>query len=66
MASDTVVHRFMQQAELRPNAPAYHVKSGNSWKATPWKDYVAEVRRAARALLSLRRRMLELSRPQAA
>jgi long-chain acyl-CoA synthetase len=53
MAADTIVHRFMKQAELRPNAPAYHVKSGSSWKATTWKDYVAETRRAARALLSL-------------
>jgi long-chain acyl-CoA synthetase len=53
MAADTIVHRFLKQAEIRPNAPAYHVKKGGSWKATNWKEYVAQVRKAARALLTL-------------
>ncbi|MEZ4440250.1 MAG: long-chain fatty acid--CoA ligase [Polyangiaceae bacterium] len=53
MAVDTIVHRMMKQADKRPDAPAYHVKKGSSWKATTWKTYVGEVREAARALMAL-------------
>jgi long-chain acyl-CoA synthetase len=53
MAADTIVHRFFKQASLRPNAPAYHAKRNGQWRATTWRDYVAEVRSAARALLAL-------------
>ncbi len=53
MAADTIVHRFLKQAEIRPNSPAYHAKKGGSWKAKNWKEYVSEVRTAARALLTL-------------
>ena len=51
--ADTIIARLMKQADTRPNAPAYHVKEGGRWKATIWKDYVAQVRTAARALLTL-------------
>jgi len=53
MAADTIVHRFLKQAEIRPDAPAYHVKKGSSWKASTWKTYTTEVRTAARALMTL-------------
>ncbi len=53
MATDTIIHRFIEQAELRGSAPAYHAKSGDDWKATNWKTYVAEARTAARALIAL-------------
>jgi long-chain acyl-CoA synthetase len=53
MAADTIVHRFLKQAEIRPDAPAYNVKEGSSWKSTPWKTYVSEVRVAARAAMAL-------------
>lgn len=53
MSADTIVARFMNQAEVRPNAPAYHVKDGGRWKATTWGVYVEQVRTAARALLTL-------------
>ncbi|MBM4374853.1 MAG: long-chain fatty acid--CoA ligase [Deltaproteobacteria bacterium] len=53
MAADTIVHRFLKQSELRPLAPAYHVKSGGAYRATSWRDYVTEVKTAARALLAL-------------
>jgi long-chain acyl-CoA synthetase len=53
MAIDTIVHRFIEQAQLRGSAPAYHVKTGSSWKASNWKTYVEEVRIAARALITL-------------
>ncbi len=53
MAADTIVHRFLKQAEIRPDAPAYHVKEGSDWKASTWKTYAEEVRTAARALMAL-------------
>jgi long-chain acyl-CoA synthetase len=53
MAADTIITRFMSQAQERPHAKAYHVKQGGSWKASTWKTYVEQVRQAARALISL-------------
>jgi long-chain acyl-CoA synthetase len=53
MAADTIPSRLLTQARQRPEEPAYCIKVQGAWKATRWKDYVAEVRRAARALLSL-------------
>ncbi|MFP6683820.1 MAG: long-chain fatty acid--CoA ligase [Polyangiaceae bacterium] len=53
MSADTIIARFMKQADQRPHAKGYYVKEGNAWKATTWKTYVDEVRTAARALLSL-------------
>lgn len=53
MPADTIVHRFLQQADLRPDAPAYHAKRDGRYEPTTWSRYVAEVRLAARALLSL-------------
>lgn len=53
MATDTIIHRFIEQSELRGSAPAYHVKKGGSWKATNWKTYVEQTRTAARALITL-------------
>ncbi len=53
MASDTIIHRFIQQAKVRGSAPAYHAKKNGSWKATSWKTYVDQTRTAARALLTL-------------
>jgi long-chain acyl-CoA synthetase len=45
--------RLMQQARLRPHAPAYYVKQGDTWRPTTWKAYATEARRAARALMAL-------------
>jgi long-chain acyl-CoA synthetase len=53
MASDTIISRFMNQATVRPDAPAYHVRTDDGWKPTSWKTYVDEVTTAARALLTL-------------
>ncbi len=50
---DTIVSRFLGQARLRPSAPAYHVRRSDGWTAVTWGAYVAEVRRAARALIAL-------------
>lgn len=43
----------MQQARLRPTAPAVYEKQGGVWRGTGYGEYAAQVRRAARALLSL-------------
>ena len=53
MRADTIPSRLVQQDRIRPNAPAYYVKQGEAWLPTTWKGYVAEVRRAARALMAL-------------
>ena len=53
MAADTVIHRFLNQAEIRPDKNAYHHKVKGEWKATTWKTYVEQTRTAARALISM-------------
>ncbi len=53
MTADTIPARLFAQAKRRPEASAYCAKVDGAWRATRWRDHVAEVRRAARALLSL-------------
>jgi long-chain acyl-CoA synthetase len=53
VAADTIISRLFEQAERRPTAPAYYVRQGGSWRPTNYRDYAAEVRQAARALISL-------------
>ncbi|MBK7194607.1 MAG: long-chain fatty acid--CoA ligase [Myxococcales bacterium] len=53
MAADTIVHRLLSQRERRPSAPAYFVKHHGVWRPTSWRDYVVEIRTAARALMAL-------------
>jgi long-chain acyl-CoA synthetase len=53
MAPDSTVHRLLRTAEKRPAHPAYLVKRGGLWEATTYRDYAAEMRTAARALMAL-------------
>jgi long-chain acyl-CoA synthetase len=53
VAADTIISRLFEQAERRPTWPAYYVRQGGSWRPTNYRDYAAEVRQAARALISL-------------
>jgi long-chain acyl-CoA synthetase len=53
MAADTIVHRLFEQARIRPHAPAYFAREGDSWRATSFSDHANEVRRAAKALMAL-------------
>ncbi len=53
MAVDTVPYRLFQQAKTRPDAPAYYRKVAGTYRATSYRDYAAQVRRAARALIAL-------------
>ncbi|MFK7984575.1 MAG: long-chain fatty acid--CoA ligase [Sandaracinaceae bacterium] len=51
--ADTIVHRALDQAKARGDAPAYLVKQGAYWEATSWRDYGREIETAARGLLRL-------------
>jgi long-chain acyl-CoA synthetase len=53
MSTETVLHRLHSNGRLRPNAPAYYVKTGQAWVSTPWHEYLSQVRQAARALIAL-------------
>jgi long-chain acyl-CoA synthetase len=53
VALDTIPQRVLNQAKVRPFQPAYYVKRGGLWRSTSWKDYVGEIRTAARALMAL-------------
>jgi len=43
----------MEQAKIRPDSPAYYVRAGGTWRPTSWRNYVREVKTAARSLCSL-------------
>src|SRR5688572_1780630 len=53
MPSDTIPHRLLKQAEVRPSAVAYQAKVGGRWQPTTWRGFVDQVRLAARALIAL-------------
>ena len=53
MATDTIPHRLFQQAKTRPDAPAYYRKVAGTYRATSYREYAAQVRRAGRALIAL-------------
>jgi long-chain acyl-CoA synthetase len=48
----TIPARLFQQAQDRPNAPAYFVRGETDWEPTNWSTYVANVQSVARALLA--------------
>lgn len=51
--ADTIVHRLLEQAKKRPDAPAYLVKRNAVWHASSFREYGEEVERVARALIDL-------------
>ncbi|MDH5492803.1 MAG: long-chain fatty acid--CoA ligase [Myxococcales bacterium] len=51
--TDSIPARLIEQAKLRPNAPAYYVREGGVWKASDWRSYADETSRAGRALIAL-------------
>ena len=53
MTADTIISRLHEQGRVRPSAPAYHEKIGDTWVPTSWREYVAQVRQAGRALIAL-------------
>jgi long-chain acyl-CoA synthetase len=48
----TIPARLFQQAQDRPNAPAYFVRGETDWESTDWSTYAANVRQIARALIA--------------
>jgi long-chain acyl-CoA synthetase len=53
MATDTIPHRLIENGKILENAPAYFVKSDDTWSPTSWKEFVTDVRQAAAALIAL-------------
>ncbi|MCA9531669.1 MAG: long-chain fatty acid--CoA ligase [Myxococcales bacterium] len=53
MPTDTIPHRLLQQAQIRPSRPAYYTREGGVWRATDWATYAAQVTQAGRALIAL-------------
>ena len=53
MPIDSIPSRFLEQARIRPDAPAYYVRKDGGWLPTSWRDYVGETKKAARALRTL-------------
>ena len=51
--TDTIVHRMLETAKTRADAPGYLVKQGGIWRATSWRDYGSEVQQVARGLIQL-------------
>ncbi|MBK6512720.1 MAG: long-chain fatty acid--CoA ligase [Polyangiaceae bacterium] len=51
MPADTIVHRLLEQADKRPEAPALHEKRGGIWRAITYRAYADMVKRAGRALV---------------
>src|SRR5262245_8617948 len=53
MPHDTIPRRLFEQAKTRPNVPAFHHKTGGSYKPTTWSEYASLVRRAGKAMMAL-------------
>jgi long-chain acyl-CoA synthetase len=53
MTEPTVLHRLLENEQIRPEQPAYYTKDDNIWVPTNWKEYAAQVRQAAGALISM-------------
>jgi long-chain acyl-CoA synthetase len=51
MSTETIPAKFLDQARLRPQQVAYAEKRDGQWLKTSWADFVAQVRRAAKALI---------------
>jgi long-chain acyl-CoA synthetase len=51
--TDTIPHRLLAHAQVRPSAPAYYAKRDGKWQPTTWRRFVEECRTAARALIGL-------------
>lgn len=50
---DTIIDRFQRHRQVRPAAPGYFEKIGSAWVPTSWEEYIAQVRAAAKSMISL-------------
>ncbi len=53
MTADMIISRLHEQGRIRPSAPSYYEKVGDTWVPTSWREYVFQVRQAGRALIAL-------------
>jgi long-chain acyl-CoA synthetase len=50
---DSIPHRVLAQAALRPSTIAYQAKVNGRWQPTTWRMFVDQIRTCARALMAL-------------
>ncbi len=53
MAIDSIPRRAREHAARLGDQAAYHVRTASGWQPTSWRDFGAEISRAARALIAL-------------
>jgi long-chain acyl-CoA synthetase len=53
MPADTIPARFLSQAKIRPDAPAYYTRLNGQWQMTSWKRRAERVQQIGSALLAL-------------
>jgi long-chain acyl-CoA synthetase len=53
MPVDTTAARLLEQARTIPDKPAYYTREGGRWSPVTWREYAAQARRVARALVAL-------------
>ncbi len=53
MTANTIISRLFEQGRVRPSAPAYHEKIGDTWVPTSWREYVSQIRQAGKGLIAL-------------
>jgi long-chain acyl-CoA synthetase len=53
MPCDSIPRRLLEQAKVRPEAPAHYVKEGVFWRMSSYREYATEMRRAGRSLIAL-------------
>ncbi len=51
--ADTIPSRLLQNAKHTPDRFAYFVRGPSGWRGTTWRNYVNEIRAAAKALIAL-------------
>jgi long-chain acyl-CoA synthetase len=50
---DSIPHRVLRQAALRPSTIAYQAKVNGRWQPTTWRMFADQIRTCARALIAL-------------
>jgi len=53
MSAPTIPARLFEQANLRPQSPAYHVRVAGDWKPTNYAEYAAQTLACGKALMGL-------------
>lgn len=51
-ATDTIVDRFLENAQKRPEEPALYEKAGDDWESITWREYEQKCRAFAGGLIA--------------